>query len=1573
MKRKSLLIMLLVALCVPLAMNAQTKSLKKSAKGLPKFEVNAPAKAMPSNPMLSKLESAKEAALEELNGRGVRADNELLTEGFENMSSISTTYSATGWYAYNAGSGNNWTLNSTSTYANNGSKSAQVKYSSSYAANCYLVSAPFTVSSNMSELTVSLYERVRSASYAEIFEVFFVKANDVTSAAGVASATKYNAIASASYTNTTYAQQSGTVTNSALAGQSVRVVVHCTSEADKYYLYIDDITVTEKTVVEGCSAPTNFAATNVTTNSVTLSWTETGTSDTWVIYYMAEDDETTSYEIAETNPFTLTGLNPVTNYYALVTPYCGDLDQDSDVIEFTTQDLPCSKPTDLNVTAMTPSSATVSWSGEADSYTIQYRVPSGFRYDFESATAFAVDDFSPCTTYDGDGYGTYTIQNVTFDNQGYTGSFINFQSGIASGLSAHGGNSFGACFAATTAPNNDWFILPAITINNGDVFSFWAKEYTDSYPEAFKVGIYRGNGAFSSYLAGSASSSITPTTTWTEYSYDLSAYAGQTIQLAIQCVSNDAFIFCIDDIFVGNPNGNDSWDVTLTDVSSPYTITGLQAETTYEWHVQGDCGADGQSLWSAIGTFTTPNACGAPSGLTTTDITGTSATLSWAAALDEYNVTYTKGFVYDFESAEPWVVDSFDPCTTYDGDQTQCYGFEDADVTNIPFTGACVAFQNGVSSNLAAHSGNAFGMMISPASSTVSANDWFILPEIAIESGDVFSFWGREITTQYGNEVINVGVYGSQGSFSSYLAQNVQVASTDWTEYSYDLSAYAGQTIQLAINYVSLDIFGFMFDDIFVGNPNWSTPVSVTGSTYTLEGLSMNTNYVWQVQGVDCDGNGSTTDWSSASFTTLDGILVESITADDVTVTVDGTASITNLVVLPADATNPAVTYTSNDETIATVENGVVTGVAVGTTTITIAATDGSGVTATINVTVNGIDVTGITAENVTVVNGETATISYTVAPTNATDASVTFTSANTAIATVDADGVVTGVSVGETTITITSVSNPEVTAEITVTVTSNPNAVQFTVNAPANAAPGDVITVEAVLNAPTEGTYNGFTGLVLGLHFNTEAFAVYGNPVPGPVASASTLTMPSLPNENHETVNYSCAMTSGNPNTTTGLVFSMQFTVLTEVESGSYTFYVEPTAANQFVYNPDSGATPIPYEYVPSTVNIAVPEQYTLHITGYTNNGGYYLIASPIGTVNPTEVTNMITPNDSDNNRTYDLYRFQQDPSDGLEWRNYRQGVFDLEVGKGYLYAHRTDVDLVFTGSAISESTYEVPLTKVAASAGLEFPDWNLVGNPFAEIAHIAEGHPFYTLDVSGAYTLVSDGSQTIESMQGVFVVAGENEDHITFVKGEPSAKSPKVTLNVSNGTESGVIDRAIVCFGETRQMPKFQFDRNSTKVYIPMEGKEYALVRGEEMGELPVNFKAESNGTYSLNFSSEIVEFAYLHLIDNKTGNDVDLLKTPSYSFESKTTDYESRFKLVFATGDNSNDDNFAFFSNGSFVINNEGEAELQVIDVMGRILSSETINGCTNVNVNGAAGVYMLRLINGDNVKVQKVVVK
>ena len=69
----------------------------------------------------------------------------------------------------------------------------------------------------------------------------------------------------------------------------------------------------------------------------------------------------------------------------------------------------------------------------------------------------------------------------------------------------------------------------------------------------------------------------------------------------------------------------------------------------------------------------------------------------------------------------------------------------------------------------------------------------------------------------------------------------------------------------------------------------------------------------------------------------------------------------------------------------------------------------------------------------------------------------------------------------------------------------------------------------------------------------------------------------------------------------------------------------------------------------------------------------------------------------------------------------------------------------------------------------------------------------------------------------------------------------------------------------------------------------------------------------------------------------------------------------------------DSFAFFSNGNWIIANEGSATLQVIDITGRILSSEQIEGSVQTNIHQPAGLYLIRLINGDDVRVQKVVVR
>ena len=163
--------------------------------------------------------------------------------------------------------------------------------------------------------------------------------------------------------------------------------------------------------------------------------------------------------------------------------------------------------------------------------------------------------------------------------------------------------------------------------------------------------------------------------------------------------------------------------------------------------------------------------------------------------------------------------------------------------------------------------------------------------------------------------------------------------------------------------------------------------------------------------------------------------------AEAVSVVVGSTTTLTATVV-PANATNKKVTWSSDNTSIATIndQTGVVTGISVGTATVHATAADGSGVTATKSVSVAPITVTGISiapAADVSVSVGNTTTLTATVAPSNATNKNITWSSLNTACAAVNAStGVVTGVSAGTVTVRATAADGSGVTADKNVTVT---------------------------------------------------------------------------------------------------------------------------------------------------------------------------------------------------------------------------------------------------------------------------------------------------------------------------------------------------------------------------------------------------------------------------------------------------------------------------------------------------------------------------------------------------------
>lgn len=388
--------------------------------------------------------------------------------------------------------------------------------------------------------------------------------------------------------------------------------------------------------------------------------------------------------------------------------------------------------------------------------------------------------------------------------------------------------------------------------------------------------------------------------------------------------------------------------------------------------------------------------------------------------------------------------------------------------------------------------------------------------------------------------------------------------------------------------------------------------------------------------------------------------------------------------------------------------------------------------------------------------------------------------------------------------------------------------------------------------------------------------------------------------------------------------------------------------------------------------------------VEGYgSGSGKWKFIASPIiENISPTVVTNLLGSD-------IDLYRFNQSADN--EWENYENVAhtagFMLVNGEGYLYGNKSDATLIFTTGNINGNATKTVNLEYDGSADL--PGVNLVGNPFAVAAYADKS--YYTMNAAGT-GLVADALSTaspIDPCTGVIVIASGTGQSVTFNTSAPgassSAKNGVLQIALAQANEKGgvstgsttAMDNAILSFNEGDELGKFVFNKDNAKIYFTQNGKDYAITHSDAEGEMPLNFKAGENGTYTLSFEVENTEMTYLHLIDKLTGNDIDLLATPEYTFSAKSGDSENRFRLVFEANGNAlvtSNEPFAYFNGSEWVIENDGNATLQVIDVMGRMLRSVTVSGNATTSLpNLSAGVYVLRLVNSESIRTQKVVIE
>ena len=246
---------------------------------------------------------------------------------------------------------------------------------------------------------------------------------------------------------------------------------------------------------------------------------------------------------------------------------------------------------------------------------------------------------------------------------------------------------------------------------------------------------------------------------------------------------------------------------------------------------------------------------------------------------------------------------------------------------------------------------------------------------------------------------------------------------------------------------------GQPIDITFPDNADWRS--SITG--ITVDGATVApAHYVISAGVITFDNTVFTTEASHEIVVIADGYINTKVTqaiqaAAAIAVTgvtlnktsdtiVVGSTDQLEAIVSPDNATNKDVVWSSNNEGVATISDGLVTAVGAGTATITATTVDGGKkATCVVTVTTQSIAVTGVTLDKTTdtITVGSTDQLEATVSPSNATNKNVVWSSSNEGVAMVE-DGLITAIGVGTATITAKTVDGgKKATCVVTITTQS--------------------------------------------------------------------------------------------------------------------------------------------------------------------------------------------------------------------------------------------------------------------------------------------------------------------------------------------------------------------------------------------------------------------------------------------------------------------------------------------------------------------------------------------------------
>ena len=434
------------------------------------------------------------------------------------------------------------------------------------------------------------------------------------------------------------------------------------TSGDAWQWAIDNIDLSVIT----CPAPTQLTASNITENTATLSWITGGSSDFNLVYGPVgfNMQDSTIIEVTDTS-YNVTGLNPSSNFEFYVRDSCGvgDVSTWSGPYMFST----------LCGTVIAPF---------YQNFDISTSTPNCWDNTTNSALVWNFGNSTP-STGTGPQNGDHTTGSGNF-------AFIETSSG----------NLGDSAFLSTPIINIDGLTIPAV--------EFYYNMYGASI-NTITVQLY--NGTWNDIFTLSGEQDMD----WHRALIDISAYSGD-IQIRFIGIRGNDYTgdISIDDVavkegpscwfptnlgvdnltnnsvdLVWTTGGASTWNVLFglagfdttglgplaADITTnPLTVDTLTAETTYEYYVRDVCSSTDSSEWVGPFQFTTLESCPTPTDLDVTNITTTSADLSWNGYFaTTWDVEFGEaGFAptgtpnYDNVTNSTLTIDTLTTATSYD-------------------------------------------------------------------------------------------------------------------------------------------------------------------------------------------------------------------------------------------------------------------------------------------------------------------------------------------------------------------------------------------------------------------------------------------------------------------------------------------------------------------------------------------------------------------------------------------------------------------------------------------------------------------------------------------------------------------------------------------------------------------------------------------------------------------------------------------------------------------------------------------------------------------------------------------